>query len=114
MPLEVTDAAKTAAESGPFVATNLVPTLWMAAIAILGGFVSFLQKVKAGKARAFNIMELAGEMLVSGFVGVVTYWLCQAYNVNPYLTAAGVAIAGHMGTRAIFIAEQWAEKKFNP
>lgn len=111
MSQEVADATKAVAENGPFLAKNLVPTLWMAAVAALGGAVSFIQKVKAGKARAFNIIELIGEMLISGFVGVVTYWICQFYNVNPYLTAAGVAIAGHMGTRAIFLGEEWFEQK---
>lgn len=58
-----------------------------------------------------NISELIGEMLVSSFVGLVTFWICKSYGVNEYLTAAGVAIAGHMGTRALFLAEQWIEKK---
>lgn len=105
------EVAKAAADGGPFVLKNLVPTLWMLAISMAGGFLSFYQKVKAGKARAFNIPELLGEMAVSGFVGVVTFWICDGFGVNKYLTAAGVAIAGHMGARAIFLIEQWVEKK---
>lgn len=98
-------------DDSPFALKNIVPTLWMVGVAAAGGAVSFYQKVKDGKARALNVSELIGEMLVSSFVGLVTYWLCKSYGVNEYLTAAGVAIAGHMGTRAIFIAEQWIEKK---
>ena len=110
MPLPDPDMTK-AAVDGPFVLKNLVPTLWMIAISMTGGAVSFYQKVRSGKARAFNIAELVGEMFVSGFVGIVTFWICQYYGVNQYLTAAGVAISGHMGTRAIFLAEQFVEKK---
>lgn len=104
------EAAKAAA-SEPFTIANLIPTFWMVAVAALGGLANFYQKVKTGKARAFNVMELVGEVLVSAFVGLVTFWICKGYGVNEWLTAAAVAITGHMGSRAIFIAEQWIETK---
>jgi len=104
------EAAK-AAISSPFSPQNLVPTLWMVAIAVLGGIANFYQKVKMGKARAFNVMELVGEVLVSAFVGLVTYWLCKGYGVNEWITAAAVGVTGHMGSRAIFLAEQWIESR---
>jgi hypothetical protein len=111
MPIpEVNEAAKTVADNGPFVGKNLVPTLWMLGVSLLGGIVSFLQKVKAGKSRPMNITELVGEMMTSALVGLVTYWICRAYGVNEYLAAAGVAISGHMGARAIFIFEQAADR----
>ena len=104
------EAAK-AAVNEPFTLSNLVPTFWMVTVAALGGVANFYQKVKTGKARAFNVMELIGEVLVSAFVGLVTFWICKGYGVNEWLTAAAVAITGHMGSRAIFIAEQWIETK---
>jgi hypothetical protein len=109
MPVPDIDVTKTVTDGGPFVAKNLVPTLWMIGVAVSAGALSFYQKVKAGKARALNISELVGEMFLSGAVGLVTFWICKAFGVNEYLTAAGVAIAGHMGARAIFLAEQWIE-----
>lgn len=106
----VKGAMEAAKDGGPFVFKNLIPTLWMIGISMLGGIVHFLQKVKAGKARAINIVELFGEMMISGFVGIISYWLCKAYGINEYLTAAGVAISGHMGARAIYLLEQWIDK----
>ena len=105
------DVAKTVAENGPFVAKNIIPTLWMVGVAVLGGVVSFYQKVRAGRARPMNITELLGEIVTSAFAGLITYWICRFYGVNEYLMAAGVAISGHMGARAIFIAEQWIESR---
>lgn len=101
----------------PFSTKNLIATAYMAVIAGLGGAVGFVQKVKAGKARPFNIPEFVGEIFVSGSVGVVTYWIMHGLDINDYLAAAGVAIAGHMGTRAIFLLESKAEelvKNFGP
>lgn len=98
-------------DPGPFDWKNLIPTIWMLLVAGAGGAVSWYGKVKAGHARAFNLTELIGEMLVSAFVGVVTYWICKGFGVSEWLTAAGVAISGHMGARAIFILERAIEKK---
>lgn len=94
----------------PFSLKNLVPTLWMIAIAALGGLVSFHQKVKSGHARAVNFAELVGEVFVSAAVGLVTFWICKGFHVNEWLTAAGVAISGHMGARALFLAEKTVEE----
>jgi hypothetical protein len=105
------DLARKIVEAGPFVANNFWPTVWMAAVALTGGAVSFYQKVKNGNARAINITEFIGEMFTSAVVGVVTFWICKGFGVNEYLTAAGVAITGHMGARAIFIAEQYLSKR---
>ena len=100
-------------DSGPFSAKNLVPTLWMVAIAMIGGAVNFYQKVKAGKARSINFTELIGEMVTSAFAGLICFWICKSYGVNEYLTAAGVAISGHMAARAIFLMEQLVEDRAN-
>lgn len=113
-PLPDLEMTKAATDGGPFVLKNLVPTLWMIGIAAAGGVVSFYQKVKAGRSRPFNFAELIGEMLVSAFVGLITYWLCKAYGVGEYWTAAGVAISGHMGARLLFIVEQIIEKRAKP
>ena len=114
MPTPEVEAAKAAAEvanGGPFSVQSLVPTLWMVGVAICGGAVSFYRKVKDGKARAFNLTEFIGEIFTSAFVGLVTFWICKFYGVGEYLTAAAVAITGHMGARAIFVTEQWIENK---
>lgn len=110
MPTPEVEAAK-AALTGPFTWSNFFPTVWMLAVAASGGLVNFYGKVKAGEAHAFNIMELIGEIIVSAGVGLVTYWICKGFGVNEYLTAAGVAISGHMGTRAIALFENTLKKK---
>ena len=106
MPAPEAEVAKQVAEQGPFVWGNLIPSLWMMLIAMAGGYVSFRRKMAAGVARGVNITEFIGEMVTSAFVGLATFWICRGFDVNPWLTAAGVAISGHMGARAIFLAEQ--------
>lgn len=97
------------APDGPFAPENFTTMLLMALVGIVGGLVSFYRKWKEGHVRAFNVLEFIGEIVVSGLCGVVSWWIFKGASVNEYLTAAGVAIVGHMGTRAIFIAERAVE-----
>lgn len=110
-PTPESEIAKAVVENGPFTLRNLWPTLWMAAIAAAGGYVNFRQKMQQGNARAWNLTELIGEMVVSAFVGILTFWICRGFEVNEWLTAAAVAISGHLGARGIFILEKAIEKK---
>jgi hypothetical protein len=55
---------------------------------------------------------LIGELVVSAFAGLVTFFLCRTANFDEMLTAAFIAISGHMGTRIIFKFEAYLVKRF--
>lgn len=101
---------------GPFDPNMIYPTGWVLLLSILAGIVSFMRKVRQGDARRFNFAELLGECLTSALVGLATFWLCKWAGANEYLTAALIAIAAHMGTRALFRFERafeaWVDSKF--
>jgi hypothetical protein len=81
--------------------------LWIVGLAMWGGVVSFYNKMKDGNVRAINFTELIGELFTSGFVGIMTFYLCEAAHFAPLVTAACVGISGHMGSRGIFMLEKW-------
>jgi CHASE2 domain-containing sensor protein len=89
---------------------------WVVCLSLLGGFVSFYQKLKAGHVRAWNFTEFVGELATSALVGIITFKLCQWQGFNPDLAPALVGITSHMGSRALFRAEAkfsaWADAKF--
>lgn len=86
---------------------------WVLALSALGGVVSFINKIKRGVSRPFNITEFLGEVLTSAFAGILTFYFCEWAGFNQLLEAALVGISGHMGSRAIFQFERWAENKFS-
>lgn len=86
--------------------------LWVFGLALFGGLVSFIQKAKRGAVRAWNVTELIGELLISAFAGLLTFYLCEAAELSQPLSAAFIAISGHMGPRAIFLLENAATKHF--
>lgn len=92
---------------------QVIATSIMFLIGAIGGAISFWRKRRAGEARPFNLSELIGELTVSGFVGVGTFWVMTGLHINPWFTAAAVGICGHMGTRVIFLAEKWLEHRMH-
>lgn len=90
----------------------LITYLWVVGLATLGGAVNFVRTVKMGAARVFNITEFIGELMTSGFAGLLTFWLCEWAGIDKMLSAVLIGISGHMGSRAIFRMEKWAEERF--
>ena len=113
--LIATAAAQSAVLPRDPMATPVIAYLWVLAWSAAGGLVSFYQKFKRGEVRAFNLVELAGELFCSGFVGLITYWICEAASVPPGWQPPIIAISGHMSTRLLFIFEKamlrYAEQK---
>ena len=91
---------------------DLLTYAWVFGLAMLGGAASFVRRVRNGEAKYSNIIELIGELVVSAFAGLVTFFLCRTANFDEMLTAAFIAISGHMGTRIIFKFEAYLVKRF--
>ena len=74
----------------------------------IGGLVARLQiicwKCAAGR--------LAVDACTSGFCGLLAFWACESISMKPLLTAVIIGITGHMGSRALFLAEQIIAKKW--
>lgn len=82
-------------------------TTWLLLIVmiLLGGITSWYRRVKEGHARAFNLIELAGEFAISGLVGFTGFVVAQHYFSNDGMAAAAAGISAHFATRLIFSAE---------
>lgn len=91
---------------------SLLTYLSVVALAVVGGAVNLMRRLNSHVWPNFNFMEIIGELTTSGFAGVMTFWLCEAADINGLITAVLIGISGHMGGRAIFIIEKWAEHKF--
>jgi LydA holin phage, holin superfamily III len=91
---------------------SYITYLWVLGLSALGGVVAFARKVREGHARAWNFAEFVGELVTSGFAGVMTFYMCEYSNFAPLLTASLVGIAGHMGSRAIFLLESFLDAKY--
>ena len=96
------------------------PTTWTAATWLLalgmafgGGAVNWYAKVKRGHTRAFNIIELIGEICTSGFVGLGVFMLLAAMEQPMGVCAAAAGVGGHMATRLLFAFERAGEARLD-
>lgn len=90
---------------------NWALTTWMLALgmAFAGGLANWYSRVKKGKTRAFNIVELIGEVFTSGFVGLGVFMVLASYDHPMGVCAAAAGVGGHMATRLLFAVEKAIE-----
>ena len=86
---------------------------WVIGLSTWGGLVNYISKIKSGQIARFNVTELIGDMFISGFTGVLTFWMCEAAGFNELTTAVFVGISGHMGARMIGKFEKLMSRKFD-
>lgn len=79
-------------------------------VAMLGGAVSWYGRVRKGDVTGWSLRELIGEMATSAFAGLLAFWACEYMDLKPLLTAGIVGIVGHLGTRALTIAERLLQR----
>ena len=94
-----------------FLDYSFLTIVWVAGLSIVGGVANYARKVSERIIKRFSIVEFMGELFISGFAGIITFLLCESASVDLKLTAALVGISGHMGSRAIFMLEQFINKK---
>ena len=82
-----------------------IALLWVMILSIWGGTVYTIKKVREGIIERFTFREWVYDVITSGFVGVITYALCQEASFSPWVSAACIGIASHQGTRALLVLE---------
>jgi len=91
---------------------SLLTYVWVIALSVWAGSVSYLYKLRSGL--RFSLMEFIGEIATSGFVGLLTYWLCEYADIAAPLNAVMVGISAHMGSRAIWALENIIMRRYGP
>ena len=81
------------------------------AFSVWGGIVNLIQRYRMAKNRRFSLTESIGELTISAFAGMVVYYICVGIKLHESLMAAFVGIAGHMGSRIIYVLECWLKEK---
>ena len=91
-------------EKDPFTYT-LITYAGVIFLSSWGGLVCYIRKIRTGM-RRFSLAEFIGELCISAFVGILTFFLCESLKTPQVLSAALIGVSGHMGSRAIFIIEE--------
>lgn len=82
------------------------------AIAMLGGFLRLYNSVRRCESAFYDLRTLVGELFTSAFLGILTFWACEAVGVQPLVTAALAGMAGHTGVSGLLWAERVLKRFF--
>lgn len=84
---------------------------WVVVVSMFGGLVSFIRRRNATTPKVPMKEQLGilfGELAISAFAGLITYWLCQYWGLHSALTAVFIAVSGHLGGKSIdAVARIW-------
>lgn len=91
---------------------GLITYVWVIVLAVWGGTAHNIKKIKEGDLKRFSIAEWLGDILIAGFIGVLTFFLCEFAGFEQILTAALVGVSSHQGTRGMAVIERLIANRF--
>jgi hypothetical protein len=90
---------------------ELITYIWVIGLSAWGGLANYFHKIKMGVIVRFSFVEIVGDIVISGLAGVTTFYLCEAAGFPQVVTAAFIGVAGHMGSRVIFLMENMFDSR---
>jgi hypothetical protein len=85
---------------------SLITYLLIAGWAMLGGLANYLNRIKIAGFTRHWLIELISDLVYSAFSGLITYFICNAYEVGEMETIVLVGMSGHMGARFIWALDR--------
>jgi len=79
---------------------------WVLMVSVWGGVARYMKRVALGFSVKFSWHEFIADITTSGFVGMVTFFICESAKIDRMMEAAIIGISAHMGSRALFLFEQ--------
>jgi hypothetical protein len=87
--------------------------LGYALVAIAGGVANYLSKLRTGEIQSHRCVTLLADLFISAFAGVMGALLAISLSLQPELVYASCGISGHLGTRFIFLMQEYLLKRLN-
>lgn len=91
---------------------SMITYVWVSLLSAWGGVIRYLSSIKGRKVPLRQILfDLFLSCSTSIFVGIVTFYLCEASDFEPLWTAACVAVTGHMGAESLSFLRSIVRKR---
>lgn len=86
---------------------SLMTYIWVLGLSAWGSVVQVIRRATDGELTLKKKLQfIMAEVTISTFAGMVTFFLCEWAQMDKMLSAALIAISGHMGARAIILTEK--------
>lgn len=91
---------------------SMMTYAWVCGLSAWGAITSVIRRATSEMSWKKKLQFIAAEVTISTFAGMVTFFLCEAAAIDKMLSAAMIAVSGHMGARAIILTEKMVVKFF--
>ena len=92
---------------------SLFTYLWVLGLSAWAGMASHLYHMKVDN-KSFSSFAFVSDIIISAFVGVITFFFCESSGVDPLMTAVIIGVSSHMGARAISLFQAYFVRKYFP
>lgn len=86
---------------------------WVCGLSAWGAVTSVIRRATGEMSWVKKLQFIMAEITISTFAGLITFFLCEASNIDKMFSAALIAVSGHMGARAIILTEKMVERFFS-
>ncbi len=91
--------------SDPKNASNVIALVLIVLLAMWGGTVNYIGRIRKGAAQ-FSLLGLLCEWMISGFVGLLIILIGLHYQIDLLMIGVMAGVGGHAGGRTIFFIER--------
>ena len=81
---------------------NIIEILQFAGLSAMGGLLGYLMR-QATREQPIKLSRATLEAVASGFIGVITMFLCHAIGLSWYWSGAVVGVLGWLGAEASIV-----------
>jgi hypothetical protein len=87
---------------------------WVIALSVSGAVVHYVDQNRKNLMDRTKLIDLAIDVIIAPFTGIVTFYLCESFNLQPVATAGIIGLISTMGTRGLyFIRKAVFKRLFN-
>lgn len=91
---------------------SMLTYVWVSALSAWGGVIRYLNSIRGQEVPVSKMLfEIFINVSTSTFVGIITFYLCEAAAFAPLWTAVCVAISGHMGVESLKLLRTIVSKR---
>jgi len=72
-----------------------------------GALINIIDKIKTKKIKQIDVISFMGEILTNLFCTYVAFFICIGMDFSPYYAVGIGGLAGHFGTRSLFLFRKW-------
>jgi hypothetical protein len=81
------------------------------ALSVSGAVVHFIDQNRKNLMNREKLIDLGVDVIIAPFTGVVTFYLCESFNLQMVTTAGIIGLISTMGTRGLYFIRKAVFKR---